>query len=152
MSAMQHVSRFFGYGSGLAKSTFGDGAGMSGLGQIDGEFLGRLSDFRNVSFSSTNPEIAIRDEREAQELKAAAEVYSARLRSNQAKAGAYTKAAIARLNHDVSISNANSQLVAAQTRAVSQHARIGFKNSMATAGAQGSVSGYTGEKKGVFDF
>ena len=152
MSAIEHVSRFFGYGSGLTKSTFGDGSDMSGMGQIHGEFLGRLKDFRNVCFSTTNPAVAIREEREAEELKAAADVYSARLRSNQKSAGAYMKAAIARLNHDVAINGANSQLVAAQTRAVSQHARIGFKNSMATAGAQGSVSGYTGERQGVFDF
>jgi hypothetical protein len=152
MSAIELVSRFFGYGSGLTKSTFGDGAGLSGLGQIDGEFRGRLNEYRNISFSSTNPEVALRDEREAEHLKASAEVYASRLRSNQKKAGAYVKAAVARLNHDVAINQANSQLVAAQTRAVASHARIGFKNGLATAGAQGAVAGYTGENKNVFDF
>jgi hypothetical protein len=151
-SAIELVSRFFGYGSAMTKSTFGDGAGMSGLGQIDGEFKGRLNEFRNISFGSTNPEVAIRDEREAAQLMASADVYSSRLRSNQKKAGAYVKAAVARLNHDVAINQANSQLVAAQTRAVSSHARIGFKNGVATASAQGTVAGYTGENKNVFDF
>jgi hypothetical protein len=152
MGAIEHVARFFGYGSSMTKSTFGDGAGMSGLGQIDGEFRGKLNEYRNISFSSTNPEVAIRDELEAEQLKASSDVYVSRLRSNQKKAGAYVKAAVARLNHDVAINNANAQLVAAQTRAVSQNARIGFKNSIATAGAQGSVAGYTSEKESVFDF
>jgi hypothetical protein len=152
MGAIEHVSRFFGYGSAMTKSTFGDGSALSGLGQIDGEFRGRLNEYRNISFSSTNPEVALRDEREAAQLMASADVYSSRLRSNQKKAGAYVKAAIARLNHDVAINQANSQLVAAQTRAVASHSRIGFKNGIATASAQGTVAGYTGENKNVFDF
>ena len=151
MSALVQINRFFGFGSGIQKSTFGDGSALSGLGQIDREFLGKLNEYRNVSFAGTNPAIAVQEEREAQQLKASADVYAARLRSNQTKAGAYVKAAIARLNHDVAINNSNASLVAAQTKAVASHARIGFKNGMATAGAQGAVAGYTGQSS-TFDF
>lgn len=154
MGAIEHVSRFFGYGSDMTAqntSTLGDGVGMSGMGAIDGEFKGQLARFRNCSFASTNPEQAIIEEGEAQRLQSSANVYSAMLRSRQLAAGAYVKAATAKLNHDVAMNRLNGQLVAAQGRAVKSHAEIGFKNSMAVSGSQGAVQGYT-QQTSTFSF
>lgn len=152
---MSAIQRFFGFGGGLVHQqthNFGDGQNLHGMGQIAPELMGQIGRFREVSFQSTTPEQAIEDEKMANQLQAEADVYSSRLRANAKAAAAYGKAAIARLNHDVQINQVNAQLVAAQTRAVASHARIGFKNGLAAAGAQGAVAGYTGENNNVFKF
>jgi hypothetical protein len=155
-SSIERVSRFFGYGNGGSGSAiqhqFGDGNSLPNMGAIDPEFMGRLARFRDVRMAETSPQGAIRAEMQAEELTAAADVYATTLRAKRKQAAAIVKGATAKLNHDVGINQLNAQLVQAQSRVVKQHARIGFQNSLATAGAQGAVRGYTDEFHNVFDF
>jgi len=146
------LARFVGIGgNGGNNFQLGTGNELSNLAQVDPEFLGKLYDAQNVRFSDTNPAAAIEEERVASELEASAKVYSSRLRSSQKKTGAFVAAAIARINHGVTLDSQNARLVAAQSRAIGQHSQIAFNNGMNGATASGQVRGFTGENN-VFGF
>jgi len=148
---MSAIQNFFGIGGALTNSKLGVSNELPNLAQIHPEFLGKLDKAQSVNFSDTNPAAAIEEERRASELDASALVYIARLRSAEKESGAFVKAAIARINHGVVLDTQNSQLVAAQSRAIGNHSKIAFKNGMAGATASGQVRGYTGENN-VFEF
>jgi hypothetical protein len=149
---MSAIQRFFGFGAGNGSAlTLGDGHGLQGLGAIDGEFLDRLREANDEQFHNASPERALELENEAARLQSSADVYGQILRAKQKKAGAFVKAATAKLNHGVAIATLNSQLVGAQGRAIQQHSRIGFKNSMVMSTTEGTVTGYTSEHK-TFQF
>lgn len=148
---MGAIQNFFGIGGALRNERLGASNELANLAQIHPEFLGKLYKAQNVQFSDTNPAAAIEEERRASELDASANVYVSRLRSAQKESGAFVKAAIARINHGVTLDTQNAQLVAAQSRAIGQHSKIAFKNGMNGAAASGQVKGYTGENN-VFQF